>query len=240
MKVIQPNCRIQITGEDIAFIVSTLGARAGDPDCLVRLLTDVECRDQILDDEKLFHALLEHRGCVGVSSHLYFYVLVRQVLRRSGIDDRSVADYVAELLAEFAVEERTHCTVPGRTAPLDYLFEMVAALQTTDEHTGFFIRAHLGNQSLFLAGVFPERIRVRAERKGFPGLRYYEEVGRASFRAARDHRLARRYELCGIFDTLADRFQTTRRALNDLADRLCSLGEPDYALDTLLARAAHE
>ena len=102
MRVIQPNCRFQFTAEDVDFIVRTLGAKTGDADYLTKLLADQDTRDLILDDERLFHALLEHRGCLRVSTHFYFYVLVRQVMRRSGIEDRAVADYVAEVLSEFS------------------------------------------------------------------------------------------------------------------------------------------
>jgi hypothetical protein len=169
-----------------------------------------------------------------VSSRLYFYILVRQVFRRSDIQDRAVADYVAEVLAEFSRTERVGCHVPGQTTPLDYFFDMLAALQTADDRTSFFIRVHMGNHSLFLSGVFPERIRFRAEARGFPDLKYYEALGRTQYRAASDHRLAHRYELAGIFSTLADRFETTRLALNDIADRYFSIGDANNALEALL------
>ena len=67
---------------------------------------------------------------------------------------------------------------------------------------------------------------VRSERRGAPDIRYYEEIGRSSFRAASDHRLAYKYDVAEIFNTLSERFQTTRRALNDLGDRLISLEPP--------------
>src|SRR5207245_23144 len=107
-------------------------------------------------------------------------------------------------------------------------------LKTADDRTSFFIRVHIGNYSLFLSGVFHERIRFRAEARGFPDLRYYEGLGRTQYRVASDHRLARRYELSQVLSTLAERFGTTRLALNDIADRLFSLGDPDYSLETLL------
>jgi hypothetical protein len=188
----------------------------------------------------LFHALLERRGCLRVSSRLYFYVLVRHVFKRSDINDRSVADYVAELLAEFARTERTRWAAPEQLNPLDYFFEMLTALQTADDRTNFHIRAHIGNYSLFLSGVFPDRIRFRAEKRGFPDLKYYEAVGRTQFRAASDHRLARHYELSGIFNTLAERFEATRLALNDMTDRLISLGDADYPLHFLFGGKAQQ
>src|SRR5690349_7336134 len=119
MNMIQPNCRGRFAAEDIDFIVSVLGNKTGNAECLVRLLSDEETRDQILDDEALLHALLERRGCLRVSTRVYFYILVRQVFRRSGIHDRAVADYVAEVLTEFARAERARCVVPGASHPLD-------------------------------------------------------------------------------------------------------------------------
>src|SRR5579859_948588 len=122
MKLIQSNCRAQFAAEDIQFILSVLGGKIGTADCLIKLLADEESRDLILDDDALFHALLERRGCLKVSSRFYFYILVRHVFRRSGVGDRAVADYVAEVLAEFAQAERVRCVVPGRLNSLDYFF----------------------------------------------------------------------------------------------------------------------
>ncbi len=234
MKVIQANCRIQFTSEDIDFIVSTLGKKTSDTRCLVQLLSDEETRDSILDDESLFRAVTEYPGCLRVSDHLYFYVIVRRVLRRAAINDRAVADYVAEVLCEFSRYERTRCVVPGRRKPMDYLFEMLAALETADERTSFYIRTHIGNHSLFWSGVFPEHIRYRAEYRGFPGVKYYEALGQTNFRVASDHRLAERYALAPILATLAERFKATRLALNDVAQRLFSIGDIDLPLETLL------
>jgi hypothetical protein len=234
MNVIQPNCRVQFTAEDIEFILGVLRSKVNTAECLVKLLADEESRDAILDDESLFRAVLEHRSCLRISPHFYFYLLVRQVFRRSGIMERAVADYVAEVLAQFSHIQNTQCVVKGETRPLDYFVDMLAALQTADDTTSFYVRAHIGNHSLFLSGIFPDHIRIRAERRGFPDLRYYEELGRANYRVASDHRLARKYDLAGIFDTLAERFQTTRLALNDLGERLITLGDVDRSIDALL------
>jgi hypothetical protein len=227
MKVIQANCRVQFTANDVDFILAVLGQRRGAAESLVSLLADPETRDLILDDDHLFRALLEQGGCLRVSPHLYFYVLVRHVLRRSGLDDRPVADYVAELLTEFSREERSRCVTPDGTGRLDYFFDMLAALEKADDHTAFWIRAHIGNHSLFLSGVFPEHIRHRWERRGAPGLRYYQDLGRANYRAASHHRLAARYDLASVFDTLSENFEPARRALNDLSERVFSIGDPE-------------
>ena len=165
---------------------------------------------------------------------------MRNVLKRAGIDDREVADYTAELLSEYSQLDRTTCRVPGQQQPLDYFFEMLAALQQADDRTSFYIRAHIANHSLFLSGVFPQRIRYRAEKKGFPDLRYYESLGQSSFRIASDHRLAAKYDLAPIYATLAERFQEARQALNDMAERLVCLGDVDAGLDSLLLHSIKE
>lgn len=231
MKMIKPNCRARFAAEDIEFILSVLGAKIGTAECLIKLLADEDSRDLILDDEALFHALLERGGCLRVSTRFYFYILVRQVFRRSDIQDRAVADYVAEVLTEFALSERARCVLPGQPQPLDYFFEMLTALRTADQRTSFLLRVHIGNYSLFLAGVFPERIRFRAEARGFPDLKYYEGLGRTQYRVASDHPLAQRYELARVLGTLADRFGATRLALNDIAERLFSIGDANYSLE---------
>src|SRR5439155_15308264 len=237
MHVIQPNCRVQFTAEDIDFILSVLRPKVGAADSLIKLLADEETRDLILDDENLLRAVLEHRSCLRISAHFYFYILVRQVFRRSGIQERELADYLADVLTEFSRLERTQCRIKGQVQPLDYFFEMLGALQTVDDTTRFYIRAHIDNYSLFLSGIFPDRVRFRAEFRGAPDLKYFEELGRANYRVASDHRLARKYDLDGIFNTLAERFQTTRLALNDLGERLIMLGDVERPVQVLLKKS---
>lgn len=227
MPVIQPNCRVQFTAVDLDFILGVLGERAGEAAALERLLVDEESRDLLLDDPRLLRAVLERRECLRVSAHFYFYLLARHALRRGGVAERLMADYVASMLAAFAEAERAHVSLPGHGRPMEYLVDQLAALEQVDDITRFHLRVHLGNYSLFLSGVFPDRIRFRAGRVGAPGLSYYEQVGRLSFRAASGHRLARRYELDGIFQLLAERFLQVRQALNDLGERLVSLGDPE-------------
>ncbi len=240
MLLIKPNCRIQFTADDLDFIANILDRRSPDHHVLIELLSDQESRDMILDDEQLFRALLENRGCLRVSNRFYFYVMVRNVFRKADIHDRDVADYIAELLTQFSQSERSACRVPGQQNSLDYFFEMLGALQEADERTAFYLRAHIGNQSLFLSGVFPNRIRYRAEKKGFPGLRYYETLGQSNFRIASDHRLAARYELESIYAILAERFQTAREALNDMSERLVCLGDLDAGIDQMLRQSIRE
>ena len=227
MRLIEPNCRMRLTGEDVDFILEVLQPGDDSKECLEGLLTDEETRNLILDDEKLVRAILEHRGCLRISTDLYFYILVRHVLRPCGLTNRRVSDYVARLLSEFSRMERTQLRMQDTQPPLEYFCDMVAAMQQVDDTTQFHIRVHMGNSSLFLLGIFPDRIRYRAERRGAPDADYYERLGRSSYQAASDHRLAEEYQLAEVYHTLAEHFPTARRALNDLGERLVHLGDPD-------------
>ncbi|HVM48632.1 MAG TPA: hypothetical protein VMU04_11430, partial [Candidatus Acidoferrum sp.] len=57
---------------------------------------------------------------------------------------------------------------------------------------------------------------------------------RIQYGVASDHRLAKRFELSEILSTLSERFETSRLALNDIAERLFSMGDTDYTLEALL------
>src|SRR5437773_2984822 len=103
MKVIQPNCRVQFTAEDIDFILSVLRPKVGNAECLVKLLTDEESRDLILDDEALLRAVLEHRSCLRISAHFYFYI--RSEEHTSEL--QSHHDLVCRLLLEKKKKKKT-------------------------------------------------------------------------------------------------------------------------------------
>lgn len=234
MKVITPNCRVQFTADDVEFIQGVLGKKPSEKGFLSELLADESSRDLLLDSEDLLHALLNSPLCLRTSLHLYFYVLVRHALKRAGIQEREVADYLAELLTEYSRQERQSVARDAEGRPLDYFYEMLGALNQADERTRFELRAHMGNQSLFLTGVFPERIKHRSETRGFPDVRYYAALGRSSFLEASHHQLAERYHVSEVFDNLAHHFDQARRALNDLAERAFALGDSGGSFDGLL------
>lgn len=229
MKFILPNCRQRFTPADLRFVSRTLAGSDHQERAILDLLSDQDSRDQILDEDRLVQALQDSTACTEVSEHCYFYLLVRQVLRRAGIEDRRLADYVAEVLAGFLRDEHTTPLRDDEGRPLRYVFEMLAAMQTADDRQRFHILAHLGNHTLFVTGLFPEHLRRQTHRRGAPGLAYYEGMGRSSFKAASDHRLAGRYDLDRVLADLSENFGEVRRALNDLAERVVWIGESPLA-----------
>lgn len=227
MSIIRANCRDRLSSEDVDFIQSVLGSDEGDRNVLVDLLTDADSRDSILDESKLVSAIQDRAEWLTISSQLYFYLLVRHCFQARSITDRDVADYVADLLAKFASAKRVASPLPDADHVFDRVCDLLAALQDQNAEGRFLIRTHIANYSLFLSGIFPERIARRKERRGTPGLDFYEQLGQANYQEASTLHLAGEYDLHEVFEQLAHWFREIRVSLNDLADRFLSVGTSD-------------
>src|SRR3954467_15864482 len=100
--MIRANCRERFTAADFDFVVRTLARAQTDRVSLVDLLADAETRDSVLDNPRLVEAILSGTSHLQFSSHFYFYVLARHVLRDVGITERKLCDYVGSLLEPFS------------------------------------------------------------------------------------------------------------------------------------------
>jgi len=213
------NCRERFTAADFEFVVKTLSRTERDSVNLVDLLTDAEARDSILDNPRLVDSLLTEDVPLNISPQLYFYVLLRHVLKETGLNDRHVSDYLASLLENFSQTARMKSPADGQTNPIQYVSDMLIALRNASPVQTFLIRAHVGNYSLFITGIFHETVQSRSQR-GAPDLSFYEDVGRSNFRVAAGHQVARSCALTDVFERLADGFHEARLALNRLSDSL--------------------
>ena len=230
--MITANCRDRFTAEDFDFVVQTLARSERDSVNLVDLLTDAGARDAILDHPRLFQSVLEDGAPLRISPQLYFYLLTRHVLKETGLNDRVLTDYVASLLQTFSDRARMRSPADGSDAPIQYVSDMLVALRRASPTQTFLIRAHVGNYSLFVSGIFHDNIEHRAQR-GAPDVSYYEDMGRSNFKAAAAHPVARTAALSGVFGQLADHFHEVRCALSHLADTLLHL-DSDHAPQLLM------
>ena len=226
--MVQANCRTRFTAADFDFIVRTLARSQRDNVSLVKLLTDADALDALLDHEALCDAILSQNSHLAISPQFYFYVLTRRVLLRSGLEDRALCDYLASLLDEFSRTAALRPPPGVATRGMVYLSDLLLALREASPSQAFFLRARLGDYTLFLTGIFHENIERRRARRGAPGCSFYEEMGRQSYRAVARHEVARHRGLTEVFDRLAEQFHEVRLALNQLADRLFNLGD-DHA-----------
>ncbi len=221
--MIRANCRERFTAADFDFVVRTLSRSPTEHVSLVDLLSDVETRDSVLDNPRLVDAILCNAGHLHISSQFYFYVLARHVLQRAGMNDRKLCDYIASLLEAFS---RASVLRAPHTADSvqQYISDMLIALQRVTPEQAFLLRAHVGNYSLFISGIFHENMQRRSLRGG-PDLKFYEQIGRTNYQLVAAHATARRCELNDVFEELADRFREIRCALNRLSDQLLNLDD---------------
>ena len=231
--MIRANCRERFTAADFDFVVRTLARSQSDSVSLVDLLSDSKTRDSVLDHPRLVDAILSNPGHLRISSQFYFYVLARHVLQQAGINNRKLCDYVGSLLETFSHTSRllvSEDNIDNRSR--QYISDLLIALKHATPEQTFLLRAHAGNYSLFISGIFHENTHRRSQR-GAPDIKFYEQIGRTNYELVAAHETARRCELDDVFENLADRFHDVRVALNELSDRLLNL---DDSIDNSLIR----
>ncbi|HYJ78725.1 MAG TPA: hypothetical protein VEW03_03910 [Longimicrobiaceae bacterium] len=174
--------------------------------------------DALLDDARVLRMLFRGDGISRAPAPLLFYLLVRHALLQREVHDRQLADYTAAVLLEFGMAGRAHFVNGGEGEPFFYLADILAAIDRARGEREFLLRVHLGNFALWLGGLFPDHITHRVQRRGAPGMSYYDDLGAAGFRTAAASELALRHGLGELFLSVADRFREVRSALNTLSD----------------------
>jgi hypothetical protein len=222
--MIRANCRARFTAADFDFVVRTLARSPTDHVSLVDLLSDGQTRDSVLDNPRLVDAILSNPGHLQISSQFYFYVLARHVFQQAGIGDRKLCDYVASLLEVFSRASLLRSPDVSADSVMQYISDVLIALQRVTPEQAFLLRAHVGNYSLFVSGIFHENTQRRSLRGG-PNMRFFEQIGRTNYQLLASHATARRCELDDVFESLADRFRDVRLALNRLSDELLNLDD---------------
>ena len=170
--MLQYSCRDQFTSADFAFIQQVLATTPHQSASLETLLrSDVE-RDEILDDDSLYQAVINQTSCLTISSAFYFYILTRNALRRARLNERDVSDYVAGVLYRSTRTDVVTRPV-GEAAPgsrqLLYLSALLLKIQHASPQQAFRLRTHLANCALLLSGIFFERLQSQSQRRWCTG-----------------------------------------------------------------------
>ncbi len=217
--MILANVRERLTSADMDLVVRVLAGGDAKREDRYRGRLAEQGRDALLDEPSLFDRLCQAPGVAAPSATLFLYVAVRSALRQVGIDDPELSDYLGALLLEFGTRDRALRIAPADDQVYRYVSDILADLDmVADARRGFLLRAHLGNFSLWLSGVFPDHVTARRERHGGPDFRYYEEMGARGFRLASDHYLAQEWALAAIYHRAAGSFERLRVGLNRLSD----------------------
>jgi hypothetical protein len=217
--MILPNLRHRLTADDHELVLALLAdRRPRQRERFERQLAEGG-PDALLDHPELPARLRDAPGYGAPSAPLFIYVAVRHTLRNSGIDDRPLSDYLAALILEFGFRGRAERIACHDDQQYRYLADIVADAETSGGRRAFLLHAHLGNFSLWLAGIFPDHITARRVRKGAPSFSYYDELGARGFRLASGDRHAAQHDVAEIYARAAKLFSRIRVALNRLSDQ---------------------
>lgn len=216
--MIVPNIHTAFSRADAAYLVWLLarGDEAARTAEEARLLEGGI--DALLDDPRTLNALLAHRELSSAPPGLVFYVLVRHALLEDGVTEHALADYLAALLLAFGRQGRAYRVLEDDAFEFRYLSDIAAEGDRSGGRRAFLLRAHLGEFALWLSGVFPDYITHRVQRRGAPGLSYYEQLGSHGYRLAAGSSEAANHGLAELYRSCADSFPTLRVALNRVSD----------------------
>lgn len=107
-----------------------------------------------------------------------------------GLNGAHTVDYVSDILARFAQTCALYALHDTEGRPLDRIADMLGVWQQAQErppgrarsHDGMIVR-HIGEYTLFMSGLFRERVAARGE------LGYYMAQGRSAFWRSADYEI---------------------------------------------------
>jgi hypothetical protein len=146
----------------------------------------------------------------------FFDRVIRASFHDLALDGDPAAPYLADLLTRFARTEHLHpraLTLPRLETVVDMMLEIQAvwAIDTPDfrpEHE-INVRRHIGDYTLFMTGIFPERVEREAGTTTF-----YIAQGKRAYRFVSEHARASSVAAPPPYRRLAERFENYAGALD--------------------------
>jgi len=130
-----------------------------------------------------------------------------------GLKDPDVTAYVAHLLCEFSASENLYKVRDETGRPIEELSEMMLASDPVNGSAPSFdaeraLRKHIGDYSLFVAGMYPEAIASdRRIRHHQPSLDELIQAGKESYFIVSQFNLFEYEQEAPLFARLSDRFE---------------------------------
>ena len=212
-----------LADRDLRFLIENFPTTGRSYEEIANLIHRLPTRlESLLNSEFLFSKIYDQRQLIlGISPFLFFNVLLRRSLFDKRIlGDRSVINYLANLLSLFVKTDRLYRVQRHDEHTSQYLTDMAMEAQNVDSRRQFLVYAHIGNYSLYTAGIFPQSIEYRHRYKNRPvNTQFYIDFGSEYYQRASAHKMARQYELDEIFFRLSIMFEVYMDALNHLSKR---------------------
>ena len=158
----------------------------------------------------------------------FFDRVIRASFHDLALDGDPAAPYLVDLLTRFARTEHLHpraLTLPKLERVVDMMLEIQAVweIDTPEfrpEHE-VNVRRHIGDYTLFMMGIFPERVRREATTD------FYINQGQRAYRFVSEHARAQSATSLPPYRRLAERFEHFAGAL-DYARRVHFFDHPAH------------
>lgn len=117
------------------------------------------------------------------SLYQFFRRHIQQGFRERGLAEPATVDYVSDMLARFTDTAALYAIRDDRGVPLEHIAKLLVEARRTEgdddsrpnpsRHA--FILRHVGEYTLFMSGLFRERVQARGQ------LSYYMDHGRSAY-----------------------------------------------------------
>ncbi|HWG19076.1 MAG TPA: hypothetical protein VG225_01015 [Terracidiphilus sp.] len=157
----------------------------------------------------------------------FFHQAVRNSYEgKLGLNDPDVTSYVARLLCEFSRSDKLYKVRDEMGRPIAELEQMMTAADPIHGTAPSFdaerlIRKHIGDYSLFVAGMYPEAVEPwRRHRRNHPRLEELVRAGKESYYIVSQFNLFEYEQEAPLFGRLSDWFERCILGLTLVRDEL--------------------
>ena len=152
----------------------------------------------------------------------------RAFIQTLGVYESSVADYLADILADFAHMKQVHKIKDLQGRPLDEVADMLVhadvRLQATSFNREREVHKHIGDFTLFWAGIYPESLpRMQAQTRRDHLLDYVQQ-GKNSYAIAASHDYGEYRREAPVLKKLSDEFELCLFGLHSVRTQIDGLG----------------
>ena len=149
------------------------------------------------------------------------------------LSDREIISYLADLLTRFSRAESLYPIRDAQGKTLEDVGEMLLASNPLLEAPSFDrereIRKHIGDFTLFFAGLFPEAVnRWRLRRQRLDSLVDYVKAGKESYYIVSEFNVFEYKNSAPFFKKMSDQFETCVFGLNLVKRNLVEMQQESY------------
>jgi hypothetical protein len=166
-------------------------------------------------------------------SKFFQELIKRNFQQRLGLMDSEVASYVSSVLTEFNSTDHLYRIRNAQGKALEDVGEMLLESNPLFEAPSFDrereVRKHIGDFTLFFAGLFPEAIsRWRLRRMRLDSMVDYVRAGKESYYIVSEFNQFEYRSIAPLFKKMSEHFETCVFGLNLVKQDLASMQKESY------------